>query len=50
MPCSATASNDLVSAGIAYRVLSLDRGPTGDDYLLYDVAQGGFGIGVGFSF
>lgn len=42
--------NEFVSAGIAYRVLSLDREPTGDDYLLYDVTQGGFGIGVGFRF
>jgi hypothetical protein len=42
----------LVSAGVAWRVLSVDR--EGDlasaDYFLYDITQNGLGIGVGFSF
>lgn len=42
----------LVSAGVAYRVLSVDReGNAADaDYFLYDITQNGLGIGVGFSF
>jgi hypothetical protein len=44
--------SDLVSAVVAWRVLSLDR--EGDaaeaDYFKYDITQNGLGIGVGFSF
>ena len=43
---------DTVSAGLAWRVLSLDREPDVEegDLLLYDVTQNGLGLGVGFSF
>ena len=42
--------NETVSAGVGWRSLSLDREPGDDDFLLYDVTQAGFGLGVGFSF
>lgn len=42
--------NEKLSAGVAWRVLSLDREPDGDNYFLYDVTQSGLGIGVGFAF
>jgi hypothetical protein len=35
--------------GAAYRVLSLDREDTGDEYFKYDVVQDGLGIGANFS-
>lgn len=43
---------DLISAGIGWRGLSLERKPDRDngDYLLYDMTQDGAGIGVGFTF
>lgn len=44
--------SDRVSAGVAWRVLSLDR--EGDvaeaDFFKYDITQNGLGIGMGFSF
>jgi hypothetical protein len=44
--------NTVVSAGVAYRVLSLDREPdaANSDYFKYDMTQDGLGIGVGFAF
>jgi hypothetical protein len=42
--------NEKLSVGGAWRVLSLDREPDGDNYFLYDVTQSGLGIGVGFAF
>ncbi len=43
---------DLISARVAWRVLSVDR--EGDaasaDYFTYDITQSGVGIGVGFNF
>lgn len=43
---------DLISAGVGWRGLSIERKPDRDngDYLLYDMTQSGAGIGVGFSF
>ncbi|HEU4364600.1 MAG TPA: hypothetical protein VFT13_03955 [Candidatus Krumholzibacteria bacterium] len=40
------------SAGVAWRVLSLDRegDPADSDYFEYDVTQSGLGIGLGYSF
>lgn len=40
----------LLSAVIAYRILSLDREPSDGDYFKYDVTQDGIGLGLGFSF
>jgi len=44
--------SELFSAGLAWRVLSLDR--EGDaaeaDYFKYDITQNGLGLGLGFSF
>jgi hypothetical protein len=42
--------NDKFSASVAWRVLSLDRQPEGDNYFLYDMTQSGLGIGLGFGF
>jgi hypothetical protein len=42
--------NDKLSTSVAWRVLSLDRQPDGDNYFLYDVTQAGLGIGLGFGF
>jgi hypothetical protein len=44
--------SDLVSAVLAWRVLSLDRQPNPDDgnYFKYEMVQNGPGIGVVFSF
>lgn len=43
---------DTVSAGVAWRVLSLDRegDPADADYFAYDITQNGLGIGLGFGF
>ena len=41
----------LVSAGVAWRVLSLDHeGDKDANYFTYDVTQSGLGVGLGFSF
>jgi hypothetical protein len=42
--------NDTISAGIGYRILSLDHEPDVEEgeYFLYDVTQNGFGLVVGF--
>jgi hypothetical protein len=44
--------NQTISAGLGYRILSLDHEPDIDEgeYFLYDVTQNGFGLGVGFRF
>jgi hypothetical protein len=44
--------NEKFSAGVAYRVLSLDRegNLASADYFKYDVTQNGLGIGLGYSF
>jgi hypothetical protein len=42
---------DLLSGGVAWRTLSLDREADSDgNYFKYDVVQNGLGIGLGFSF
>ena len=42
---------DLISVLAVYRILDLDyEGGNGEDYFRYDIAQSGFGLGLGFSF